>query len=1181
MATKKAIKSIGFDKESKEVAIFNKNADIETETRLAKWKIPVSEAEIVPDSVIIPKLGKLTTPEEAKLSLESRKLKSGLNKEQRAVVEDRSPALLAVSAAGSGKCIANSLVSTKYGLIYIDKFQKYADAENKCVIPITTYDERGNFRKIKTSHWFNMGLQEVKVVTTDSGYEIKGTPEHPVLILNEDGDLEFKQCKDIVSGDVVAISKVGIFSEKDRMSEAEARLAGLLVAKGYINNYEDTINFSSDSQSIVNKFYSLIADINNTLSVHRIIDFNGEKSDEFQVRDASLSKRMESIGINLENPQEHIPYTVFISSIKIVRAFLQSYLDCVAEVTPNEIVFIVPDKVMSIELQTLFLQLGIRVQREVKPMANHINWFKMSIKGQSAKRFYTEMGFNANTANNNKLKKHLGNIASKRSIIPNLSKRIEKLKVECPEPNLVRYIDNIKYLNSLTFKDMLTFVPKKYHGNPNFLVLHNYSNNFFFEEVKTISRDKDIVYDFTVPKLHSFIANGFINHNTKVLVERTISIIKEGHVDPSRIALITFTVKAAEEMRTRIAKALGDKQIASMITCGTFHSWCHRLMRRNYDVFGLHKNFTLWDNEDSLSAWRGCFTLLNLPIKRCKTFYNIYSSMRNLDISAIEAFKRRFSDEFDINDERTLLAFDGVVRKYERLKKEFSTVDFDDLLIMVERELRCNKDFRRRVSSKYKHVLIDEVQDSNKTQISMIYNLLRGSKENIEANSRIFKEPLNIFACGDEAQSIYAFRGADYTQMMSFPEKFGAKVNILSTNYRSSQQILDFANAIADNFTTVRWKKQMKGTYDGVKPIFIRLIDEYYQANFIADTIEDMIFNRKFKGKEIAVLYRANSSSREIEFALMQKNIEFIKLGGLEFIEGAHIKDVMSFIRVAICHSDPIGWLRMLMLHQNIGKEKSNQVFTACMDSIKSGRSPFSVLVNNTHGVKADFSKLGYLLSKVARMNTRPQEALELVINYYMDFLIRQNRNNERRLKMKKGDLNYLCVIASRMHSLKHMITNFSLKNTKNKDEDNKLVEEKQGGHVTLSSCHSVKGLEYDTVFIIDCNEPKFPNRFLMYNGNPPKCYDIVPEEDPQDKVDEERRLFYVACTRARHNLIISAPMDTLEYDSYIDNKGKIEEGYLTQSRFISEIENIEELATVIMPEIPTNLNHRLHKEYE
>ena len=1323
------------------------NNNTSTEARVNRWKVDTTK---LPEKTVkLPYLKKLTSPTTIKRSF-------SLNEQQKEIIKDTGKRTLVIASAGSGKCIAGeSLILLKNTLMrirdvsvnkaklkYMGDYTQYEIDE-----PVISYDYRNldneSFIENRASYFFKFDRTTVYEIITKYGYTITGTGMH--RIFTED----FVRLRDMKVGDLVRFNAIDTHADVVPINYAE------------LDSLADSYFFDKSRKYVDNSILQL--------NRHALAYFLYKL----------LSKK---------NTNSVIYYSNQISK----------------------------------DIQTLLLACGVFSFRQITTCKQEF-----------------------------------------------------------------KYNDNTRLYKVTICKEDLS-------------VLENYYKNDVFtcgscaDEIVEINKKRIVVYDYTVPKYNNFIANGCINHNTAVLTNRVIHLINNRDVDPERILLLTFTVKAGEEMRERVAAKLTER-IAKFISCATFHSWAHRILRKYCGMLNVNKDFSILDSSDGFDTWVKCAALGGCNCGSTRQLYSCYSLLRNKQLEPIEVVKQRYPQLDGKQLKQLVDNFTKNIETYVKYKKKYSMMDFDDLLELIQIALHDNKKFRMKISELYDYILVDEVQDCNGPQLDILLSLVKGNKENRKINPNL--EKISLFAVGDETQcwyeedivkikennkiitrkvkqlkkndkvqcilgekiqykpisnitkqtnsklisittklgyklnvtpthkcfvtppsfddgyiynylmynpeygfrtgtltggkshtfsnranfegathlwilnyskdtqisylreqnyslkyqvpklpfkhlgrslmlnqesidtlfskfgnngnsllkaknlifdypayiaqgtekhghkhtvinlifnqkeygmhhaepysilvraenngntkqkgfnnykealeyakqlkiefntntivekfrcsqktakarflnvvtanqvvptmkvpvihdkemildevvnvevlkgnynvydievesagnviadnivshnSIYGFRGADYKNMLRFPEEFKSQIKMLLTNYRSTNQILHLANNIGDHFTTAKWKKKMVGTYDGEKPYYVRVQDENVQAEFVAETIKDMIQNRKFAGKEIAVLYRSNSSSTLIELALASRKILFEKRGGQALLDMAHIKDILSFFKSAFFHSDVIGWSRMLELHPKIGSVTAENIYTTAFES----KNPFKVLLNcKKHGFKQNLSELGELLLDLRSNNKDTTYCMKRVLNYIKPIMT--NKYGEVGWTDRMKSVNVFANIVSVMPSIKKMLIEFSLNPNGQPSKSDTAAELKQGGKVILGSVHSAKGLEWNNVFIVNVNEGKFPSYWFVYDGKIPSNLENNPP-DP-DKIDEERRLFYVACTRARHNLVICSPMSAAEYSDYL-TYGVVKDANNSESIFIDEITKFDDLANVIMP---------------
>jgi len=422
---------------------------------------------------------------------------------------------------------------------------------------------------------------------------------------------------------------------------------------------------------------------------------------------------------------------------------------------------------------------------------------------------------------------------------------------------------------------------------------------------------------------------------------------------------------------------------------------------------------------------------------------------------------------------------------------------YDDLLVRFREALETSDELRNEISRQYRYIMVDEYQDTNKLQ-AQIVKLMTAQQE-------------NVAVVGDEFQSIYSFRGASHKNMLEFPKLFpAAQIIKLEENYRSTQPILNVANALMDEVKE-SYKKRLFSRIDGdQKPVVISANDENEQSRYVAQSIADLR-DRGVPLSEIAVLFRSSSHSFDLEIELGKHAIPFRKFGGIRFAESAHIKDALAFLRVAVKPSDTLSWFRTLKLVEHIGDATVYQILEYLGVEQKEFRASRTkeALFKKLHKFpgraiyKAQLTRLARVLTTVLESKT-PSTQLAAVLRFYRPLLKTKYDDSPRRGR----DLDHLQTIAKRYKTAAKLLDDVALDPT----EATETTSPRRGtGFVTLSTVHSAKGLEWDNLFIIWMSDGWFPsNRF----------------QDEFDDLDEERRLLYVATTRARHQLQFIYPLN-------------------------------------------------------
>jgi DNA helicase-2/ATP-dependent DNA helicase PcrA len=580
---------------------------------------------------------------------------------------------------------------------------------------------------------------------------------------------------------------------------------------------------------------------------------------------------------------------------------------------------------------------------------------------------------------------------------------------------------------------------------------------------------------------------------TRVITYRVAYLLEKG-VRPDHILLVTFTNKAAAEMKHRIRQLVHrddpvllaqEKNVVPW--SGTFHHIAYRILSMFGGLLG-YKTITILDSDDSES-------LLKLCVKEAKpdteerfpspkVLGSIISYARNAEIPLDEAIERK-NPQWAM----FLKAIQTIAERYEQKKREAMAMDFDDLLVYFSR-LLDRDDVRQRFAEQFEYILVDEYQDTNKLQASLIRKLASVHR--------------NVLVVGDDAQSIYSFRAADIENILRFEEFYpGAKIFRLETNYRSTKEILEVANqVIARNVH--QYKKELKSlNKTGTKPSIHPLLDQRSEAQFIVTEIKKAL-GKGTKPNEIAVLFRAAHHAQLLEMELVRSGIAYDYRGGARFFERAHVKDVLSYLRLLTNLADTTAWLRVLMHEEGVGPVAAQKVAEAMkkvenvIDVLEVGRRVLSG--KSLQGFER-FAKIWQETLGAAS----PALAIAAVVGSpYQEYLEAEYVDSADRL----ADLEQLKIFAERYESIPDFLAeatlqeSFALRGEKN----NATKHEEQ---VILSTIHQAKGLEWDIVFVINLTNGAFPNeRAFKENG-----------------LEEERRLFYVAITRARERLFLSFPM--------------------------------------------------------
>lgn len=592
---------------------------------------------------------------------------------------------------------------------------------------------------------------------------------------------------------------------------------------------------------------------------------------------------------------------------------------------------------------------------------------------------------------------------------------------------------------------------------------------------------------------------------TRTVTYRVARLL-ETNVNPENILLLTFTNKAAKEMMQRV-DCLIERDIHGLWG-GTFHHIGNIILRINGSLIGVRKGFLILDREDSKDLFSQCLAETkkqDMVFPRSPVLCKIYSLMQNRESSAEEIITSAFPRfESTVDEIRILFG------EYEKKKYALNLVDFDDLLTQWKRLLLEHEHVRDRYAAKFQHILVDEYQDTNKIQAEIV-DLLSGQHR-------------NLMVVGDDAQSIYSFRGADFDNILRFPERYpDAEVFSLTTNYRSTPEILQLANECITNNI-----KQFQKDLSSVKktsglPYLVAARDVYHQADFIARDIlsknkEGVLLN------DMAVLYRSHFQSMEMQMELQRSGIPFEVRSGLKFFEHAHIKDVLAFLRVMLNPLDELSWKRLFMMLPGIGKVTARKLYDAISASKDPLRSLAGMAVRVPKKARDGFHLFVSLLESMSQGEDvqAPQDMIEYILTQlYADYLYTHYPDARERIQ----DIEQVAQFAQKYSSLDMFVNDMNLLGISGEGPG----EYGDNEHVVLSTVHQAKGLEWKHVFIIGLNEGWFPALRSLR----------------EDYVEEERRLFYVAATRAKEQLYLCFPVISEDWYSL---------GSLKPSRFIQEL---------------------------
>src|SRR5215472_17596401 len=639
----------------------------------------------------------------------------------------------------------------------------------------------------------------------------------------------------------------------------------------------------------------------------------------------------------------------------------------------------------------------------------------------------------------------------------------------------------------------------------------------------------------TAPPGPILVIAGAGSGKTRTLTYRVAYLLENG-IDPRNILLLTFTNKAAREMLGRVANLLPVD--ASGLWGGTFHSVGNRILRRHGSALGYSSGFTIMDRQDQKDLIDTVVAGAGIDPKEIRfpkgdVLAEIFSFVVNTEKALEELLAEKFPYFLPLLDK-----IQDVHDRYEKKKKATNSMDFDDLLqktlLMFQQHERIADIYRRQ----FQFILVDEYQDTNKIQADLVDLAARDHR--------------NLMVVGDDAQSIYSWRGANFQNILEFPKRYpDTQVFKIEMNYRSVPEILEVANAaIAANVQ--QFRKHLSATRESktLRPALVALNDGSEQAQFVAQRILELR-DENVEPHDIAVLYRAHYHAMELQLELSRRGIPYQITSGIRFFEQAHIKDVTSFIRFVANPRDEVAFNRMVKLLPGIGNRTAENLWQAWETNlVAAGADRGSGNESEKAGVSAPGYSFGKRLlamnvpAKSKKMWTQlahtldeiapggepnpPSEMITSVVEAIYDDYAKVNFPN---YQLRREDLDQLAAFARQFNDVHDFLSQLAL--ISNVDAEAASVQANEKEAVNLSSVHQAKGLEFHTVFVIWLTEGMFPSSRSL---------------DTRDALEEERRLFYVAITRARDELYLTYPHMRLS--------GGYGDVFQRPSRFLQEIPN-------------------------
>lgn len=587
---------------------------------------------------------------------------------------------------------------------------------------------------------------------------------------------------------------------------------------------------------------------------------------------------------------------------------------------------------------------------------------------------------------------------------------------------------------------------------------------------------------------HLLVLAGAGAGKTKTIVERAKFLIRKG-ADPKRILILSFTNKSANEIVERIAMELGDES-SKELTGQTFHSWCARLIKSQPKIFAQSKSSIL-DEDDRAT----CVRLIAGKTFKKDTgitpdeVISVYSYAVNTRTNLTGAIKKHLManskppKDLDAAAERTRPVMARVIEQFIAYKRERRLIDYDDLLMVVSEAMKRNGAAREHIAGMYDHILVDEMQDTNPLQ----YELLSS-----------FWGKCRLFCVGDDAQSIYAFRGADFKTIHSFTSVVpGSEAVKLTVNFRSTQEILDVANWLLRQ-SPLAYDKDLRAARGagGAKPVLANVRDDFEQAEDVVERILEGKNEEGFAWRDNLVLSRSAWGLRRVEGLCIKHDIPYLLFGGLQLMKSRHIRDIVAALKIVVNHRDELAWTRYLLLWPGIG-----EITAAKIVAEVTAAESFEEALEKLDSQGRD-GRMAMTLRTIAKYQEEPARAIRAAVDALNSvFLASYEDWNSRR----KPDFEILSDIAKKSEDVSSFLAEFVL--NPSLDKGRLMDDTSPDDYVTLSTIHSAKGLEARRCYVLDVSVGSFPSARALGEGD--------------DTVEEERRCLYVAFTRAKDRLFI------------------------------------------------------------
>lgn len=604
---------------------------------------------------------------------------------------------------------------------------------------------------------------------------------------------------------------------------------------------------------------------------------------------------------------------------------------------------------------------------------------------------------------------------------------------------------------------------------------------------------------------HLLVLAGAGTGKTRCIVGRAAFLIENG-VQPEKIQILTFTKRSANEIVERVKASLSGNQEQSL-NGSTFHSWCNQLIVSYPNLFGA-SNYTVIDPDDQLSVMKmvcgdQIIEYKGIRIKP-QQLIDIFSYGRNTKQNLTNAIREKIfkgKNDEETNDEIDIIRpkVEVLLRAYQTKKGEGHYIDYDDLLLIVANRLKKDAEARKILSHQIEHLLIDEFQDTNPLQWHLLEPFLDIAK---------------FYCVGDDAQSIYSFRGADYKNVHLFKERVpDSETLILDKNYRSTQEILDISNWLLEKSPIDYRKKLVAARGSGIKPKLLNVTSQWEEANFIAENILENFTENNKNFLDHLILSKSTYYTKPLQAVFIQNKIPYVTYGGRKFMEAAHIKDVVSALRVVNNIYDEIGWMRFLTFWDGIGEIKAGKYISQILEF----KDPLDCAQNLVDVIGGpDGEKISDVYNNIFLNSGNVKRAIQEAYSHMelsLAFKYRKDWEEKR-----KSDFPVLEMLGDNYATIGQLISEGILENAKQLNgnpvlEGSQLNNSEIKDHVIISTVHSAKGLEADVCYVLNVSPKVYPSAWNL---------------NSEENIEEDRRVLYVALTRAKNELYITRDTNSI-----------------------------------------------------